>query len=324
MTSSSPPGAASDNTRFAAGKNSQSAASSSTDSGGTPSAFEVLRPKRQTIPLVLASPHSGRDYAPGFIAQARLDARSLRRSEDSFVDELFAGGPARGAPLLRALFPRAYVDANREPYELDPEMFEDALPAHANTESRRVLAGLGTIARVVASGTSIYRHKLRFAEAEARIDAYYRPYHAALAGLVRETLDAFGCAILLDCHSMPSIGGPMDADPGAPRVEFVLGDRHGLACNPMVTAAAARALGEQGYLVRHNAPYAGGHTTRHYGQPHAGVHGLQIEINRALYMDEERFERTRGLGVVAAHMSTLIEALGSIDPAILAAPAVAE
>ena len=304
--------------------NPADAARESSESGTTPAAFEILRPKRQTIPVVLASPHSGRDYPPDFIAQVRLDPLSLRRSEDSFVDELFAGGPARGAPLLRALFPRAYVDPNREPYELDPEMFEDALPAYANTESRRVLSGLGTIARVVANGAPIYRRKLRFAEAEARIRGLYRPYHAALAGLVRETLDAFGCAILLDCHSMPSIGGPMDTDPGAARVDLVLGDRHGHACNPMVTAAAARVLGEQGYLVRHNAPYAGGYTTRHHGQPHLGVHALQIEVNRALYMDEARFERTRGLGVVAAHMSSLVEALGSIDPAVLAAPAVAE
>jgi N-formylglutamate amidohydrolase len=312
-------------------KNPVDAASANTESGGArtesganPAAFEVLRPRRQSIPVVLASPHSGRDYPADFIAEARLDALSLRRSEDSFVDELFAGGPARGAPLLRALFPRAYVDPNREPYELDPEMFEDPLPVHANTESRRVRAGLGTIARVVANGTPIYRRKLRFAEAEARIRGYYRPYHAALAGLMRETLDAFGCAILLDCHSMPSIGGPMDADPGAARVDLVLGDRHGHACNPVVTAAAARVLGDQGYLVRHNAPYAGGYTTRHHGQPQLGVHALQIEVNRGLYMDEERFERTRDLGVVAAHMSSLIEALGSIDPAVLAAPAVAE
>ena len=311
--------------------NSADAARASTESGGggtesgaTPAAFEILRPKRQTIAVVLASPHSGRDYPPDFIAQARLDALSLRRSEDSFVDELFAGGPARGAPLLRALFPRAYVDPNREPYELDPEMFEDPLPAHANTKSRRVRAGLGTIARVVANGTPIYRRKLRFAEAEARIRGLYRPYHAALAGLIRETLDGFGCAILLDCHSMPSIGGPMDADPGAARVDMVLGDRHGHACDPVVTAVAARVLGGQGYLVRHNAPYAGGYTTRHHGQPRLAVHALQIEINRALYMDEERFERSRGLGVVASHMSSLVEALGSIDPAVLAAPAAAE
>ena len=284
----------------------------------------VFRPPNQTLPVVLSSPHSGRDYAPEFIAMARLDALDLRRSEDSFVDGLFAGGPARGAPLLCALFPRAFVDANREPYELDPEMFEDDLPDYVNTESRRVTSGLGTIARIVASGSTIYRRKLRFAEAERRINDLYRPYHVALEGLLRETLDRFGCAILLDCHSMPSIGGPMDRDPGAARVDFVLGDRHGASCHPAVTASVAKLLGDAGYVVRVNEPYAGGYTTAHYGRPQGGVHGLQIEINRALYMDEINIERGPGFETVAARMEAVIDVLGMLDQKSLAAPAVAE
>ena len=290
----------------------------------TAAAYEILRPQRQTVPLVLASPHSGRRYPPDFVALARLDPVSLRRSEDAFVDELFAGGPARGALLLRALFPRAYVDPNREPYELDPGMFVDALPAYANTDSRRVQSGLGTIARIVSNGAPIYASKLRFAEAAARIRDCYRPYHAALGGLVRNTLGGFGCAILLDCHSMPSIGGPMDSDSGTTRVDIVLGDRHGASCHPIVTATAAEVLEGLGYVVRRNLPYAGGYTTKSYGQPSAGVHALQIEVNRALYMDEERVERGRGLGAVAANMAQLIEALGSAGRAALVVPAVAE
>ena len=284
----------------------------------------VYRPSSQTIPLVLASPHSGRDYAPEFIAAARLDALELRRSEDSFVDELFAGGPKRGAPLLCALFPRAFVDPNREPYELDPLMFEDVLPDHVNTASRRVSSGLGTIARIVGSGSAIYRKKLRFAEAERRINDYYRPYHAALEELLRETLDRFGHAILLDCQSMPSVGGPMDRDPGASRVDFVLGDRHGASCHPSVTASVAGLLGDLGYVVRINDPYAGGYTTLHYGRPQGGVHGLQIEINRALYMDETAIERGPGLKTIASRMSAVIEVLGALDPLHLAPRAVAE
>ena len=284
----------------------------------------VYRPSSQTIPLILASPHSGRDYAPEFIASARLDARGLRRSEDSFVDELFAAGPARGAPLLCALFPRSFVDPNREPYELDPRMFEDALPGYVNSESQRVSSGLGTIARIVGSGSAIYRKKLRFAEAERRINDYYRPYHAALEGLIRETLDRFGYAILLDCHSMPSVGGPMDRDPGAARVDFVLGDRHGASCHPSVTASVAGLLGDLGYVVRLNEPYAGGYTTLHYGRPQGGVHGLQIEINRALYMDETAIERGPGLKTIASRMSAVIEVLGALDPLHLAPRAVAE
>lgn len=284
----------------------------------------VFRPTIQTVPLVLSSPHSGRDYTAEFIAAARLDRLGLRRSEDSFVDQLFAGGPARGAPLLCALFPRAFVDPNREPYELDPEMFEDALPDYANADSRRVSSGLGTIARIVGSGLTIYRKKLRFAEAERRINDFYRPYHAALEGLIRETLDRFGCVILLDCHSMPSVGGPTDRDPGARRVDFVLGDRHGASCHPSVTASVASLLGDLGYAVHINEPYAGGYTTVRYGRPQSGVHGLQIEINRALYMDEINIEHGPGFDIVAARMSAVIDVLGALDPRYLAPPAVAE
>ena len=284
---------------------------------GPAEAFEILRPAEQNVPLVLSSPHSGRDYPARFVAAARLDAFSLRRSEDSFVDELFAAAPACGAPLLRALFPRAYVDANREPYELDPEMFEDPLPPYINTSSPRVRGGLGTIARVVANGAEIYRSKLRFAEAEERIRTFHQPYHAALAELIRETKARFGFAMLLDCHSMPSVGGPMDNDPGAPRVDMVLGDRFGTSCHPSLTATVGRVLQALGYVVCRNAPYAGGFTTQHHGRPHAGVHALQIEINRGLYVDEERIQRGPRLGAVAADMTEVIEALARVDPVIL-------
>ena len=275
-------------------------------------AFEVLRPAEQTVPLVLSSPHSGRDYPASFTAAARLDPLALRRSEDSFVDELFSAAPACGAPLLRARFPRAFVDANREPYELDPTMFEDSLPPFVNTRSARVRSGLGTIARVVADGAEIYRRKLRFAEAEARIRDFHRPYHAALSGLIRETTARFGFAVLLDCHSMPSVGGPMDRDHGARRVDVVLGDRHGAACETRVTAAAKGVLEALGYVVRCNAPYAGGFIVQHHGRPRAQVHALQIEINRALYMDEDRLERGPRLAAVAADMTALIEALARL------------
>lgn len=286
--------------------------------------FEVLRPSEQTIPVVLASPHSGHDYSPEFITGTQLDPRSLRRSEDSFVDELFASAPANGAPLLRALFPRAFVDANREPYELDPAMFSDTLPDYVNTDSRRVLSGLGTIARIVANGVPIYRRKLSFAEAEARIGGFYRPYHAALGALIDHTVARFGGAILLDCHSMPSAGGPLDNSLGSGPIDIVLGDRHGQSCHPAITAMATRVLRDLGLNVRHNTPYAGGFTTGHYGAPDNGIHALQIEINRALYMDEARFERRHGLGVMAAHMATVISALGTIDPAALGLPLAAE
>ncbi|CUW40000.1 N-formylglutamate amidohydrolase [Magnetospirillum sp. XM-1] len=250
--------------------------------------LRVFLPARQTAPLVFASPHSGRDYPAEFVAQSRLDARMLRRSEDSFVDELYAGVVDLGAPLITALFPRAYCDPNREPYELDPAMFSGALPEHANTRSPRVLAGLGTIARVVASGAEIYAGRLPVAEAENRIARCYHPYHRRLRGLVDATRAAFGWSLLVDCHSMPSVGGPMDRDSGLSRVDVVLGDCFAAACSPLFTQVAEDSFSQLGYRVVRNAPYAGGFTTRHYGQPRQGSHALQIEINRGLYMDEGR------------------------------------
>ena len=282
--------------------------------------WDVVEPDARTVPVVFASPHSGRRYPAEFIAASRLDSLTVRRSEDAFVDEIFAAAPEAGAPLLRAHFPRAFVDPNREAFELDPAMFEDALPSYVNTTSPRVAAGLGTIARVVTSGEEIYGAKLRFADAKRRIETYYVSYHQALRGLVEATRERFGACLLVDCHSMPSVGGPMDNDRGRRRVDFVLGDCHGTACAPLVTDTARQALAEMGYVVTQNAPYAGGFTTRNYGRPYDGVHALQIEINRNLYMDEERITRGPGLAELASRMGRLIEALVGIDGAALASP----
>lgn len=281
--------------------------------------YDVLLPERQTAPLVLASPHSGADYPPDFVAESPLTARDLRRSEDAFVDELFAAAPEFGAPLLRARFPRAYVDPNRAPFELDPGMFEDPLPGYADAGSWRAAAGHGTIARIVSDGSEIYARKLRFAEAEARIDACYRPYHAALRRLVDRTRRRFGCCVLLDCHSMPSVGGPMDPDSGRRRADFILGDGFGTACDGAVTAAVEDALARQGGAVVRNEPFSGGHTTRHYGRPAEGVHALQIEINRALYMDERAIARLPAFPEIARRMAEVVAALAGIGRVGLAA-----
>jgi N-formylglutamate amidohydrolase len=279
----------------------------------THDAYEIRRPADQGAAVVFASPHSGVAYSEDFVAASKLDPLTLRKSEDSFVDELFGAAPLHGAPLLCALFPRAFVDPNREPFELDPEMFDAPLPDYVNAGSPRVAAGLGTIARVVCSGAEIYKGKIGFEDALARINRYYRPYHEALERLVRETRERFGKAILIDCHSMPSIGGPMDRDPGRKRVDFVLGDAHGSSCDRRLTDHAHQILESMGYVVRRNLPYAGGFTTRHYGEPAAGVHALQIEINRATYMDENRFERRNEFSTVTAHMTRLVDALTAFD-----------
>lgn len=282
-------------------------------------AIEILSPARQTAPIVFSSPHSGRAYPAAFLANAALDPMTIRRSEDCFVDELFAHAPHAGAPLLKALFPRAYVDPNREPYELDPGMFSGRLPDFVNRRSPRVAAGLGTIARVVASGAEIYAGKLEIGEALARIDTLYRPYHDALADLVDTTQSQFGYCILVDCHSMPSIGGPMENDAGKRRqVDMILGDGHGSTCAPGLTDLVDATLSGFGYSVTRNTPYSGGYITRNYGRPGDGVHALQIEINRALYMDETRYERKASMTRLIAHLTHLCEQLGAAGPDLLA------
>ena len=281
--------------------------------------IEVIAPAEQTLPLVLASPHSGTDYPAEFLAASQLDPLTLRRSEDSYVDEIFGAAAALGAPLLRARFPRAYLDPNREPFELDPAMFEDELPAFVNTRSPRVRVGLGTIARVVATGEDIYARKLRFAEAMSRIDRLYRPYHRALRQLVTATRERFGSYLLIDCHSMPSGLSPGERGVRRPRTDIVLGDCHGAACHPLIVETAHRSLAAKGYAVARNTPYAGGFTTAHYGKPAAQGHCLQIEISRALYMDERSFERNAYLPQLAEDMRETAAALAGIDLSLLAA-----
>jgi N-formylglutamate amidohydrolase len=269
----------------------------------------VARPVAQTSPLVFASPHSGRCYPAEFLAASRLDSPGLRRSEDSFVDELFGAASGVGAPLVSATFPRAWCDPNREPWELDPAMFADALPSWVNTTSARVNAGLGTIARVVASGESIYRGKLTFAEAEQRIESCWKPFHDTLASVIQETRARFGQCVLIDCHSMPS--HVPTSGRGDRLADFVLGDAHGTTCMAHLTRFVERRLIDLGYRVRRNDPYAGGFITRHYGRPRDHVHALQIEIARDLYMNELRYERSAGFAAVQRDLSLLIESLSS-------------
>ncbi len=254
-------------------------------------AYEIVAAIGASSPFVVNVPHAGRDYPQAFVDSARLDRMGLRRSEDGFVDLLFAEAPALGAPLLKAHFPRAYLDVNREPYELDPRMFDGRLPAFANTRSMRVAGGLGSVPRIVGDGQEIYRGRLPVAEALHRIETIYRPYHRALRSLLLAAHARSGEALLLDCHSMPSMSlGP---DAGA-RPDVVLGDRFGTSCTPALTDAVQVAFEDLGYRVARNRPYAGGFITEHYGEPSSGIQALQIEVNRALYMDEERLEPNGG------------------------------
>ena len=287
------------------------------DEAESPAAFEIVRPARQSTPLVLASPHSGDRYPADFLKMAKLDRATLRLSEDCYVDELIAAGPNFGAPVLKALFPRVYVDANREAFELDPVMFEDRLPEAAITDSPRVAAGLGSIPRLAANDREIYGRKLPFAEAEQRIARYYRPYHQALSMLMQETRERFGGCLLIDCHSMPSVGGQGERDLGRARVDFVLGDCFGASCADAVTAAAETHLRKEGAHVRRNNPYSGGYVTQHYGRPVEGIHVLQIEINRSIYMDEQSLERLPQFQETKQRIERLLAMLAREAPALI-------
>ena len=283
--------------------------------------FSVARPEELAVPLVFNSPHSGRIYPSTFLAASKLDPHTLRRSEDAFVEELFGFVPDLGAPLLHAHFPRAYLDVNREPYELDPILFRDGLPHYANTQSVRVVGGLGTIARIVSESNEIYREPLAVEAALERINRLYTPYHETLAALLLDAKREFGLAVLIDCHSMPS--SPI-ADRGAARPDFVLGDRFGTSCNGELTRLAASKLEALGYAVALNKPYAGGYITEHYGRPHKAQHVLQIEINRALYMDETSFEKSAGFERLRASLETTVRALVPAIPGLAIPRAAAE
>jgi len=270
--------------------------------------FRIFRPFRQTVPFVFASPHSGRAYPTSFVTASRLNAVSLRRSEDAFVDELFCGAVAMGAPMIAARFPRAFLDVNRAPAEIDTGMFEGALGIVVDAPSPRVTAGLGVIPRIVRDGAEIYRGKLKAADAEERLHRLYRPYHAALARLIEETRAIFGVAVLVDCHSMPSAAAIPDV---------VFGDRYGMAAAPTVSRAAELAFEAQGFSHARNAPYAGGYTTHIHGRRDRDVHALQVEINRALYLDEERIARGPRFETVHARVNEAIARLVAIEPASL-------
>lgn len=256
--------------------------------------FRLLRPQEQTTSVIFASPHSGRAYPPAFLAQSALDSLALRSSEDAFVDELLADATAVGAPLMLADVPRAFIDLNRGPEELDPALIEGV---HRTPLNPRVSSGIGVIPRVVSGGRHIYRGKLTMPEAEARLSGHWHPYHDALRGLIDETHARFGQAILVDCHSMPHEAIESHTRPGQPRPEVVLGDRFGAAAGGHIIEEIEAAFQQAGLRVSRNVPFAGAFIAQSYGRPTTGRHVVQIEIDRNLYMNEA--EVTRGPGFAA-------------------------
>jgi N-formylglutamate amidohydrolase len=271
--------------------------------------FEVLEPAEWRAPIIFNSPHSGSVYPYDFLSASRIDLPTLRRSEDSFMDELITGLSSRGFPTVLVNFPRSYVDVNREPYELDPRMFSGRLPSFANTRSMRVAGGLGTIPRVVGDGQEIYRERLSVDDALSRIEALYKPYHRALRRLINKVHQTFGTVVVVDCHSMPSIGVSRD-EPRRPDV--VIGDRYGTSCAPLLPDTVENTMSRLGYSVGRNKPYAGGFITEHYGNPASGLHAIQLELNRAIYMDERRREKGPRFAQVAADFAALADALATV------------
>jgi N-formylglutamate amidohydrolase len=278
--------------------------------------FEVLEPPEWAAAALFNSPHSGRRYDAAFLAQTRLSPASLRKSEDCYIDDLFDGCLALGAGLLRAHAPRSFIDLNREPFELDPRLFLEPLPPYANATSPRVMGGLGTIPRVVAEGEDIYRQRLSIAEGLRRIETVYRPYHRALADLLDRLHDRHGAVLLIDCHSMPSSAANHLPGKGA-KADVVLGDRFGVSCAEEISLHAEALFRRAGLAVHRNRPYAGGFITQNYSAPRAGRHALQIEVNRALYLNETTFEKRRDFKalkeVIGKVSGALLEHFGSLD-----------
>lgn len=255
------------------------------------SPFRLRAPKIQTTSVVFSSPHSGRDYAQDFLEKSVLDGLAIRSSEDAFVDELFAPALEFGAPLLTATVPRAYVDLNRSADELDPALVEGV---RRTTHNPRITSGLGVIPRVVSNGRAIYRGKLSMAEADARIESSWRPYHTALKSMLDATHTRFGEAVLVDCHSMPHEAVDCIARAGAKRPDVVIGDRFGASADGAIVDRIEEAFSAAGLHVIRNAPFAGAYVTQHYGRPSRRQHAIQIEIDRAIYMDEKTIRPNAG------------------------------
>ncbi|WP_397544022.1 N-formylglutamate amidohydrolase [Roseovarius salis] len=272
-------------------------------------AFFTTHPLRRDTAAVFSSPHSGRDYAPAFLHRSVLDRHAIRSSEDAFVDQLFDVAPRYGAPLVAAAVPRAYVDLNRGEEELDPALVDGVRKVALNP---RVASGLGVIPRVVANGKAIYRGKIPRAEAEQRIERYWRPYHAAL----RQELDTahamFGQAILIDCHSMPHEAMDSVTRAGAARPDVVLGDRFGAAAGEIIVDMIEAAFRQAGFVVARNTPFAGAYVTQTYGRPHRGYHAVQVEIDRALYMDEARIRPHRRFDAFKRRLEGVIAQIAQI------------
>lgn len=300
--------------------------------------FERLLPSGLVSPVLLVSPHSGADYSKEFLRLSCLDMKDIRKSEDAYVDRLFEGASLAenmhfNPIMIRALFPRAFIDVNRGIYEIDPTMFEGDVPLQLQGASPNVAAGLGVIPRIVAKGYEIYDGKLDYCEAKSRLDEYYKPFHAAILGLITKIKEIHGYCILLDCHSMPhssvsgvktwsftngdtAKGGDSRNSEAGKVADFTIGDCFGITADSSIPLLIENYLrncvnidGQSKYEVWKNRPYAGGYITRHYGKPEDNIHAIQIEINRSLYMDEKTYEKLPHFDDLAKNLVGLVRCL---------------
>lgn len=274
-----------------------------------PLPYDLTLPDQRRTSVIFSSPHSGRDYPPGFLKSSVLDERTIRSSEDAFIDDLLDSVPGFGAPLLAARCPRAYIDLNRGPDELDPAVIDGLRPAGYNP---RVSSGLGVIPRVVAGGKPIYRSKLDPDEVMARIDDCWSPYHDCLKTLIAENRSQFGEAILIDMHSMPHEAVNSIAQAGARRPEIILGDRFGAAAVGHVVDRIEDAFERAGYRTLRNAPFAGAYIAQTYGRPAVGTHVVQIEIDRALYMNEREIRPNGNFKGFKKTLAGILEEIAAI------------
>lgn len=271
-----------------------------------PAPVRVERPTATEIPLVLDSPHSGTDYPADF--RFSCDFPTLRTAEDTFVEDLFGVAPALGATLVHARFPRSYIDVNRALDDIDPAMIDGTWPAPLKPGQKSAL-GLGLIRRLCVPGMPMYDRRLTVAEVQQRIDSYYRPYHAALSDVLDALHRRFGGVWHIDCHSMKSVGNEMAADRGSVRPDFCVSDFRGATAEPAFTRFAAERLTAMGYDARINDPYLGVQIVRTYGRPAERRHSIQIEVNRALYMDEATLRPTAGYATLKRDLTRLLESV---------------
>jgi N-formylglutamate amidohydrolase len=271
-----------------------------------PGVYICHEPEAEPVPVVFDSPHSGSEYPKDF--QFTCPARLLRHAEDAHVDDLYGAAPVAGATLIAALFPRSYIDVNRGLEDIDQQLLDQPWPGPVMA-SDRTRVGMGLVRRICRPGLQMYNRKLTVAEFKHRIDAYYRPYHDAVAQTIDGAAARFGAVWHINCHSMPSTRGPRNSGTGWERADFVLGDRDGTTCSVGFRRLVQGTLQGLGYEVRVNDPYKGVELVRRFGEPRLGRHSLQIEVNRRLYMNEDTLERTAGYDWLKRDITALVSAI---------------